>query len=369
MTDKSIDFLLENAGPVIQYRLRKEILRNSTKTEEENLLERITQTPHFKLVESYVKPSGIIGGLSIMDKDKETRLQDCEAAARLLSNYAVPKSHPIVSNFVAALRDEEILREELRFDDKWYGERFESVNNGNALMSVIYVMQAMMGYGDDHDDLRGFQEICLKGFRRVLGVSSLNDIIKRGPKLRNNTPYIESDEFYPNMYTLAMLAYTRNWRTPENVKMMADFFNHLDAIAEPGGLVGGVSRLVNGRLRCTSAAFTSPLRPFSPDILDIIVYRRLLTETAMLGVGESADVIAESAFNIHHAIDSGGILRLRFDLPHNKHYSPRYLEFPTKYADVRLEPVYEPRKREPVGLLCDLTFWAVQFLTLVEGSK
>ena len=38
---KSIDFLLENAGPVIQYRLRKEILHDLDKTEEENLLEQI----------------------------------------------------------------------------------------------------------------------------------------------------------------------------------------------------------------------------------------------------------------------------------------------------------------------------------------
>ena len=86
---KSIEFLLENAGPVIQYRLRKEILNNISQTEEENLLERIYQTPHFKLIEGYIKPNGIIGGLTIADKDKHTRLQDCEAAARLLSNYAV----------------------------------------------------------------------------------------------------------------------------------------------------------------------------------------------------------------------------------------------------------------------------------------
>jgi hypothetical protein len=59
--DKSIDFLLENANVVIQYRLRKEILCDLTKTDEENLLEQICQTPHFKLVQRYVKPDGYIG--------------------------------------------------------------------------------------------------------------------------------------------------------------------------------------------------------------------------------------------------------------------------------------------------------------------
>ena len=58
---KSIDFLLENAGPVIQYRLRKEILQSITTAEEESLLNEIYQTPYFKLVQRYVKPSGYIG--------------------------------------------------------------------------------------------------------------------------------------------------------------------------------------------------------------------------------------------------------------------------------------------------------------------
>ena len=40
-----IAFLLENANAVIQYRLRKEILRDLTKTDEEKLLEQIYQTP------------------------------------------------------------------------------------------------------------------------------------------------------------------------------------------------------------------------------------------------------------------------------------------------------------------------------------
>ena len=367
---KSIDFLLENAGSVIQYRLHKEILRDLNQTQEENLLEQIYQTPNFKLVESYVRPDGIIGGLTILDKDKHTRLQDCEAASRLLSNYGVPKDHPIVSNFVAALRDENVLRGELegwRYEGAHDG-RFNSINNGNATMAVIYVMQAMMGYGDDYNDLRDFQEICLKGFRRILDVSSLDEIIKHDPKIRNNTPYIESDEFFPNMYTLAMLAYTQNWRTAENTEMMARFFNHLDAIAAPGNLVGGLSRLVNGKIHCTSAAFTSPIRTFNPKILDTIVYRRLLTEIAMLGVGKNADVIIKSVAEVENAIDNDGILRLRFDLLHNKRYSPRFLEHPTKYADTRLEPYYKPRQQQPTGLLCDLTFWAVQFLSLVEGK-
>ena len=54
----SIDFLLDKAGPVIQYRLRKEILCDLASAEEEEYLSRIYEMPFFKLVQSYAKPNG-----------------------------------------------------------------------------------------------------------------------------------------------------------------------------------------------------------------------------------------------------------------------------------------------------------------------
>ena len=47
---KSIDFLLGNAGPIIQYRLRKEILKDLSAGEEEKMLEKICELPLFKLL-------------------------------------------------------------------------------------------------------------------------------------------------------------------------------------------------------------------------------------------------------------------------------------------------------------------------------
>lgn len=66
--------------------------------------------------------------------------------------------------------------------------------------------------------------------------------------------------------------------------------------------------------------------------------------------------------NVREAIDSDGILRMWFDLPHNKRYSPKNIEYPTAYMDVRLEPDYKRK----YALECDLAFWAVQFLHLVK---
>ena len=369
---KSIDFLLENAGPVIQYRLRKEILHNLSKIDEEGLLERIYQTLHFKLIQSYIKPNGYIGsGMHSWDNWRgtvlhETPLQDGEAAARLLSYYAIPKDHPFVSNYVAAMRDEDVLRHEFSYippEISRFENRFEGINNGNGLMALIYTMQAMMGYGDDTSEVRWFQQICLKGFRRVLEIDSLDEILKtRKSKNKYNYPYIEADEYFPDSYTLAMLAYTQSWRTAETIQMLADSLNHINAIMKPDT---NMHVKIGSNYYGPGFALNRPIRAFKPDVIDTITYRRTLTEIAMLGVGERVGVIRESAANIENAIDTDGILRMRFDLPHNKRYSPKSIEYPTAYVDVRLEPDYKKKG----AIDCDLTFWAVQFLTLVKGSS
>ncbi len=369
---KSIDFLLENAGPVIQYRLRKEILHNLSEAEEGDFLENIYQTPYFKLVESYVKPNGYIGnGMHSWDNWRgkvlhETPLQDGETAARLLSYYTIPKTLPIVKNFITAMRNETILQEEFSYippEIPRFKNRFIGLNNGNCLMSLIYTMQAILGYGDDNEDVREFQQIALEGFKRVLDISSIDEITKydANSKRRYNYPYIESDEFFPDSYTLSMLAYTTSWRNDENIKLLATSLNHLNKIVKPDY---NMHVRIDGKFYAPCFAFIRPLKAFHPDFIDSILYRRVLTEIAMLGVGEQVDIIRESAQNVKNALDNNGILRMNFAQPHNKRYSPKKIEYPTPYSDIRLEPDYKSKS----AILCDLTFWAVQFLYLVDGK-
>lgn len=366
---KSIDFLLENAGPVIQYRLRKEILKDLSESDEEKLLEQIYELPLFKLLATYVKPDGYIGnGMHSWDNWRgtvlhETPLQDSECAARLLSYYRIPKNHTLVQGFLSAMRDEEILQKEFSYippEIPRYESRFDGLNNGNCLMALIYTMQAMLGFGDDYEDLKDFQQISLKGFRRVKEISSLDDMTKRSAntKRKYNYPYIEADEYFPNNYTISMLAYTQSWRTDENIKLLADAFNNINAIMKQDN---NLHVKINGKYVVPCFALVRPIRAFHPDLIDTVTYRRLLTEIAMTGVGENADVIRESVANLKEAIDTDGILRMNFDQAHNKRYSPRYIEYPTAYVDVRLEADYKDKK----ALLCDLTYWAVEFLHLV----
>ena len=365
---KSIDFLLENSGAVIQYRLRKEILCDLNGTEEENLLEKIYQLPYFKLLQSYIKPSGYIGsGMHSWDNWRgkvlhETPLQDGETAVRLLSYYAIPKTHPAVAGFVAAMRDDDILREEFSYippEMDRFANRFRGITSGFCLMILIYTMQAMLGYGDD-EYVIPFQDVSLEAFKNLSALTSFSEITKvRNSKSKNNYPYIEENTSFPCQYHLETLSYTTAWRTPENIRLMADAINNYCKIlhgANPLHVKIGSKYYVPFPINMAN----SPIRPFRADLIDSITYRRILTEIAMLGVGESVGVIKESIANVEDAIDDDGILKMRFEVPHNKRYSPKKIEYPTPYVDVRLEDDYKRK----YALECDLTFWAVQFLHL-----
>ncbi len=313
---KSIDFLLENAGPVIRYRLKKEILGDLTEDEEERLLNEICGLPLFRLLASYVKPDGWIGsGMHSWDNWRgqvlhKMPLQDGECAVRLLAYYRIPKSHPFVQGFVSAMRDEEILRKEFSYippEIPRFENRFEGLNNGNC-------------------------------------------------------PYIEADEYFPDYYTLSMLAYTRSWRSAETVGMLADAFNHINAVMKPDHTM---AVRVKGKYYGPCFALIHPIRAFHPDLIDSIAYRRMLTEIAMLDVGGRVGVLRETAANIEEAMAEDGILRMNPRDPRSRRCLPTNISYPTAYADAWLEPNYKNK----TALLCDLTFWAVEFLHLLEKAE
>lgn len=191
--------------------------------------------------------------------------------------------------------------------------------------------------------------------------SSLEEITHFDPaaKRRYNYPFIEADDFFPNAYTLALLAYTKNWRTEENTLMMADAINHICEIMKPEN---NLHVRLHGKYVVPYAALVRPLRAFHPDLIDSILYRRTLTEIAMLGVGKRVDILRQSANNILSAMDDAGVVHMNFQAAHNKRYSPQKIVYPTPYSDVKLEADY----RAPHAWSCDLTFWAVELLHLIN---
>lgn len=143
--------------------------------------------------------------------------------------------------------------------------------------------------------------------------------------------------------------------------MLTDAFNHINKIMKPDNLI---HVRIKNRYYAPCFALVTPIRAFDPNDINIINYRRVLTEMAMMGVGAQAGIIKDSLEAISAAVNDEGILKMNLAQPHNKHYSPKNIEYPTPYVDVRVEEDYKKGR----GLDCDLTFWAVQFMSLVERN-
>lgn len=369
--NKSINFLLENAGPVIQYRLRKEILKDLTKNEEENLLEQIYQLPHFKLVESYVKPNGYIGsGMHSWDNWKgqvlhETPLQDGEAAARLLSYYAIPKTHPIIEGYVKALRNEDILKEEFSYippEIPRFKNRYLGLNNGGGLMVLIYTCQALMGCGDD-EEVKPFVETSYKAFESLLHINRLEDITTFNPNLKKkyNCPYIEQDVYFPCQYHLETLAHTESWRNEKSIKEIVKAINYHDKIMKDNNRM---AIKIGSKYYGPLWAYVAPFKAFEANKVGDVTQRKTLTHLAMVG-GNGIDVVRKSADAVKEALEKDGILRLNFESSYQKRRFKEGLKYPGPYTEMALESDY----KKDTAIWCDLTFWAVQLLSIIEEKS
>ncbi len=365
---KSIDFLLENAGDVIKYRLHKEILKDINKVEEENLLEKVLQTPYYKLVESYVKVNGYIGrGMHSWSKWRdvvlhETPLQDGEAAARLLSNYGIPKNSQIIRNFITALRNDKILEEEFSYippEIARFRDRYLGLNSGFSLLLLNYTCQALLGYGDD-DELRAFRETSFKAFESVLHIGALSDITKTrdnsGKKYRY--PYIEQDTYFPCQYHLETLAYSKTWRDEERIVTVANAINHLCSIMSEENLL---HVKIGNKYYVPCWAYVRPFKAFTTEATTEVALRKTLTHLAMVA-GDKIDVVRQSAEVVKAALKTDGVLRVSFDSPYQKKYFKQNMSIPGPYSEISLETSH----KSDTQICCELTFWAVQFLHILK---
>ena len=360
---KSIDFLLENGGDVLKYRLHKEILKDLSKIEEENYLEKVMQTPHYKLLESYVKANGYIGiGMHSWDKFKETPLQDGEAAARILANYAIPKESSIIKNFIKAIRDDEILRQEFSYykpEIARFENRFLGLNSGGGLMVLIYACQALLGYGDD-EEVKPFVNTSYNAFASLLHINSLDDITISKPHLKKkyNYPYIEHDTYFPCQYHLETLAHTTSWRSCDNNTKLIKAINHHDKIMKEDN---NLHVKIMNTYYVPLWPYVRPFKAFDTTNTTDVALRKTITHLAMIG-GSKIDVVRKSVDAIKEALQKDGILRVEFESPYHKKCFKSNMKYPGPYSEVSLETNH----KTDTAIWCELTFWAIQLVNILN---
>lgn len=362
---RSIDFLLENGRDVVKYRLHKEILRDLTPAQEEELLARVLQSPDYQLLLTHVKPNGYIGiGMHSWDKFKASYLDDGETAARLLCNYAIPREMPIVRNFVAALRNDAVLEQEFSYyhpEQVRFANRALGIHSGSTLDVLIYTMQALLGYGDD-PEVAPFVDVSYRAFVSLLDVNSLDEITNFNSNLKRkyNYPTVTPDTYFPCQYHLETLAVTQSWRTEASVSRLIDAIHHHDRILKPGD---GFAVKLGGKQVGPAWAYMQPFLPLSfPG--EVPNQRKTLTALARIG-GERIDVVRRSAETVREMLDADGVMRVSFEDAKQKKCFRSNLRAAHSYAEIGLEPDH----KKDTALWVELTFWAVQFLHILSEAE
>lgn len=154
------------------------------------------------------------------------------------------------------------------------------------------------------------------------------------------------------------MAHTQSWRNDKSVNKIIKAKNYHDEIMKDDNRMAiKISSKYYGPLW----AYVAPFKAYEVNKLGGVAQRKTLTHLAMIG-GDKIDVVRKSADAIKEVLAEDGILRIQFESSYQKRRYKEGLKYPEPYSEVALELDY----KKDTAMWCDLTFWAVQLLSIIE---
>jgi hypothetical protein len=214
--EETLNYLLVNACPAIQYRLRRELLSQPCTTDEMLALRnRILEDRAVKEVLSWQQPDGWIGR-------NFHGYHSMEAGIRILCEKGLDASQPALAKALWALEKE---TGRLEGGLGKVGAILDDLGLGDAqLMRAALLAQAGV------EDTPGVQEqihLAMAAFGTVLNIASIDDLAEAFMGKLVFRARVE----WPSIYHLRMLAWTHSWRSPHNRKMVAASLQRLVSLS------------------------------------------------------------------------------------------------------------------------------------------
>lgn len=231
MKEKIIGFLLDKANPSTMLRVKREVLEDISPSEEEALLERVLRDKHVLTAVTSQKSNGWIGDFFHGSKNL---FDNMEVGLRFLAEKGLPPDHPIISRAVNAVVSTP------KYDAAYGMSKFLADYNSHPEKDYLYTgvgvylarssILIRAGYenllpGDDRVDLPFDVDFSFRSFRNVLQVSSPEEILEE----RRGKRCFKQGVLWPCIYHLRMLAFSRNWRSEENLDQLAQAIDALYA--------------------------------------------------------------------------------------------------------------------------------------------
>lgn len=337
---RMVDFLLENAGASIRYRVKRDILKDISPQEEEDFRTQCLEEPIVRFIRQSQLDNGWIGlGFHGACKDAG-QFDNQEVATKYLGEKGLQNT-AVLDKAMEAFARIPLTDLCYRTNGIYYDE-FEYAAYGHNLIRCACIARA--GYAGAMDIA---PQIALSwdSFDRVNQVDSIWDVSRPGKKYR----LFHKNEKWPCKYHFEILSFTDSWKSEENQKRLAAAFMKLmgrdrqEIMETPvacwvGHAVGPLWYLNEGytlagddhgrhavNMEAVEWMTRCGLYPYLPALQDEVAY------------------IADS-------VDDNGVFTGAFEEDTFKSWGP--------YSGLRLEPDWKSRKRK----LCDVTFRALLIL-------
>lgn len=218
MKEKMIEFLLENAGPSIQLRVRKEILGTITSAQEKQYQEQILKEPIVQHITSHQKENGWIGNGFHGSNKNAGQYDNQEVATKYMGEKGL-KNTPLLDKAIHAFQTTKLT--DLCYETKGrYFDEFKIAAFGQNIIRCACIART---HYDDMIDIMPQIQHSLDSFRRVLEVDSILDVSRPTKKCR----LFNDNERWPCKYHFGILAFTDSWKTRENIQLLSDSFKKL----------------------------------------------------------------------------------------------------------------------------------------------
>jgi hypothetical protein len=215
---KMIDFLLNNAGPSIVLRIKKEILKDITEKEEKELQKQILNEKIVKFMAEKQRENGWIG-FGFHGKSKNAGQYDNQETATKYMGEKGLKGTEILNKAMNAFVTTDLTDLCYETKGRLYSE-FKIAAFGQNMIRCACIARA---HYDDTIDITQQIGISLESFKRVTEVNSILDVSRPSKKCR----LFNDNERWPCRYHLEILAFTDLWKNKDNINMLAEAFSKL----------------------------------------------------------------------------------------------------------------------------------------------
>ena len=343
MKQKMIDFLLNNAGPSIVLRVKKEILKDITQKEEQDLQDQILEEKIIKLIAAKQLENGWIGNGFHGSSKNAGQYDNQETATKYMGEKGL-KGCAQLDGAINAFVTTRLTDTCYETKGRLYSE-FEIPAFGQNIIRCACIARA---HYDDIVNITPQIKLALESFKRVTEVDSILDVSRPSKKCR----LFNDNERWPCRYHLEILAFADSWKNRDNIKMLAESFKKLMRTDRP--------EIMNTPVACWIGHAVGPLWYLSEgySVSTNLINRRINDGTRRVNMEKVEWLTRCGLYNyipglkaevdyILENINSDGICEIDVYEDEFKGWRP--------YAGLRLEPEW----RSKVSKACDITFRAL----------